>query len=72
MVFLDKQIKRNSDKCHVIVWTDDVAETKIENSAIKYSNQEKLLGVKTDNKLNFDRHVRVCAKKQAVKQKQLL
>ena len=47
-------MKENKDKCHLIVSTDEPIEMRVGGSLIKNSTCEKLLGVKTDNKLNFD------------------
>ena len=56
--FSDNQMKSNSDKCHLIVSTNDTTEIQIEDSVIKSSNTEKLLGINIDCKLNFDSHVK--------------
>ena len=53
--FSHNQMKVNTDKCHLIVSTDEHIEIRGE-SLIKNSTCEKLLGVKIDNKLNFDTH----------------
>ena len=53
--FSHNQIKVNTDKCHLIVSTDEHIEIRGE-SLIKNSTCEKLLGVKIDNKFNFDTH----------------
>ena len=53
-------MKNNSDKCYLIISTDDVAEIQIGDCN---KNHEKLLGVKIDNKLNFDDHVKSLCKK---------
>ena len=50
-------MKTNEDKCHLIVSTTEATEIQIGDYAIKNSNNEKLLGVYIDNKLNFDYHV---------------
>ena len=46
----------NPDKCHYIVIGDDDPTQKIilNNNEIASSNEEKLLGILLDNKLNFD------------------
>ena len=38
-----------TDKCHLIVSTDEPIEIRVGESLIKCSNCEKLLGVKIDN-----------------------
>ena len=42
-------MKGNTDKCHLIVSTDEPIEIRVGESLIKCSNCEKLLGVKIDN-----------------------
>ena len=56
--FSDNKMKSNSDKCHLIVSTNDTTEIQIGDSVIKSSSTEKLLGVNIDCKLNFDSHVK--------------
>ena len=56
-------MKGNTDKCHLVVSTDEPIEIRVGESLIKSSNCEKLLGVKTDNKHNFDTHVKGICKK---------
>ena len=51
-------MKGNADKCHLIVSTDEPIEIRVGESPIKNSTCEKLLGVKIDNNLNFDTHVK--------------
>ena len=51
-------LKANPDKFHLILnETDSNDFITVENNAIKNSNCEKLLGVKIDNMLTFDKHV---------------
>ena len=56
-------MKGNTDKCHLIVSTDEPIEIRVGESLIKNNICEKLLGVKIDNKLNFDTHVKGLCKK---------
>ena len=56
-------MKRNTDKCYLIVSIDEPMEIRVGESLIKSSTYEKLLGVKIDNKLNFDTHVKGLCKK---------
>ena len=56
--FFHNQMKSNSDKCHLIVSTNDTTEIQIGDFEIKSSSTEKLLGVTIDCKLNFDSHVK--------------
>ena len=61
--FSHNQMKGNTDKCHLIVSTDEPIEIRVGASLIKSSTCEKLLGIKIDNKLNFDTHVKgLCTK----------
>ena len=57
------QMKGNKEKCHLTVLTDEPIEIQVGESLIKNSTCGKLLGVKTDNKLNFDTHVKGLCKK---------
>ena len=57
------QIKGNTDKCHLIVGTDEPIEIRVGMSLIKSSTREKLLVVKIDSKLNFDTHVKCLCEK---------
>ena len=61
--FSDNQMKRNSDKCHLVMSTNNTPELKVVDSLIKTSTCEKLLGVKIDYKLTFDNHVANICKK---------
>ena len=61
--FSHNQIKGNTDKCRLIVSTDEPIEVGVDEPLIKNSTCEKLLGVKIDNKLNFDTHVKGLCKK---------
>ena len=61
--FSHYQMKGNTDKCHLTVSTDEPIEIRVGESLIKSSTCEKLLGVKIDNKLNFDTHVKGLCKK---------
>ena len=56
--FSHTQMKENTYKCHLIVSSDEPTEIRIGESLIKNSTCEKMLGVKIDNKLNFDTHVK--------------
>ena len=62
--FSHTQMKENTDKCHLIVSTDEPIEIRVGESLIKNSTCEKLLGVKIDNKLNFDTHVKGFVRRQ--------
>ena len=56
-------MKGNTDKCHLIMSTNNNPEIQIEDSLIEASEYEKLLGLKIDYKLNFDNHVNSLCKK---------
>ena len=56
--FADNQLKISGSKCYLIVTTDNVAKIQIEDSEIKNSNHEKLLGVRFDNKHDFPGYVK--------------
>ena len=56
-------MKENTNKCHLIFSTNDPIEIRVEESLIENSTWEKMLGVKIDNKLNFDTHVKGLCKK---------
>ena len=56
-------MKGNTDKCRLIVSTDEPIEIRLSEYLIKSSTCEKLLGVKIDKKLNFDTHVKDLCKK---------
>ena len=55
--FLDDQMKANISQCHLLVNKKDEVTKKIEDTKIKNSEYEKLLGIKADIKLNFDEHL---------------
>ena len=56
-LFLDNQMKVNSDKCHLITSKQSCMNLKIGNINIENSTYENLLGVNVDNKLNFNDHL---------------
>ena len=63
--FHENHMVLNPDKCHYIVIGDDDPNQKIilNNNKIASSNEEKLLGILSDNKLNFDSHITSLCKK---------
>ena len=61
--FSHNQMKGNTDKCHLIVGTDEPIEIRVGMSLIKNSTCEKLLVVKIDSKLNFHTHVKCLCEK---------
>ena len=54
--FSDNQMKANISKCHLLVNKKDEVTIRIGETEIKSSEYEKLLGIKTDTKLNFIEH----------------
>ena len=52
--FSDNLMKINTDKCHLLVSTNNTVKMKIGNFDITNSKSEKLIGVKFDHKLSFD------------------
>ena len=54
----DNQMKGNTEKCHLIMSTDQSVNFQLGGSLIERSDCEKMLGVKIDYKLNFDEHVK--------------
>ena len=59
-------MKGNTDKCRLIVSTDEPIEIRLSEYLIKSSTCEKLLGVKIDKKLNFDTHVKDLCRRQII------
>ena len=47
--FANNQMKSNTNKCHLIVSINDIAETQVGDSSIKSSSSENVLGVNTDS-----------------------
>ena len=62
-------MKGNTDKCHLIMSTNNNPEIQLGDSLIKASDYEKLLGLKIDYKLNFDNHVNSLCKKASNKRR---
>ena len=62
--FQDNYFKLNADKCHLLVSNhDEDASIIINNEIVEGSKSVKLLGVKIDNKVNFNEHVtNICNK----------
>ena len=55
--FKCNEMKSNTDKCHLIIITNQDNDIKIGNDVITSGNSVKLLGVTIDNKLNVNEHV---------------
>ena len=62
--FSDNQMKLNTDKCHLLLNTQDQNFLKIGNFNIKNSFFEKLLGITFDCKLKFSNYIEDICKKQ--------
>ena len=69
--FSHNQIKRNTNKWHLIVSSDEPIEIRVGEFLKKSSTCEKLLRVKIDNKLNFNTDVKGLCKKAKNKLKAL-
>ena len=55
--------KSNADKCHLLVTSSDVVNLRVSEYDIKNSECEKLLGVKFDNRLTFEKPITdICRK----------
>ena len=67
--FHENHMVLNPDKCHYTVIGEDDRNQKIilNNNEIASSNEEKLLGILLDNKLNFDSHITSLCKKACQK-----
>ena len=65
--FADNQMKANQDKCHLIVSKNENVSMHIGPFEIKNNNCEKLLGIKVDNRLNFNEHLDGIIKKTSRK-----
>ena len=65
--FKNNRLKRNADKCHVLVSTNKSIGVKIGNYTIDNSECEKLLEVKIDVDLNFSDHISDLCKKASRK-----
>ena len=55
--FSDNFLKANSDKCHLLMNTDENVALKIKNETITNSCNEKMLGILFNNKFDCDEHV---------------
>ena len=56
-------LKSNADKCHLLISSSDVVNLSVSEYYIKNSVWEKLLGVKFDNKLIFEKYItNICRK----------
>ena len=61
--FENNLLKSNANKCHLLVSSSDAVNLRVSEYDIKNSECEKLLGVKFDNKLAFEKHITdICRK----------
>ena len=65
--FTDNQMKANPNKCHLLRSSSDEMSICVDNYNIKSSKYETFLGIKIDNKLNFNTHVDEIYKKAGQK-----
>ena len=65
--FSDNFLKGNTDKCHLLINTDENFALKIKNETITNSSNEKLLGILFNNKFGFDEHVTSLCRKASQK-----
>ena len=55
--FENNLLKGNADRCHLLVSSSHIVSIRVSEYDIKNSECEKLLGVKFDNKLKFEKHI---------------
>ena len=56
-------MKGNTEKCHLIMRTNQPVNFKLGGSLIERSDCEKMLGINIDYKLNFEEHEKtLCSK----------
>ena len=61
--FENNLLKGNADKCHLLVSSSDAANLRESEYNIRNRECEKLLGVKFDNKLSFEKYITdICGK----------
>ena len=62
-LFENNLLKSNADKCHLLVSSSDAVNLRVSEYDIKNGECEKLLGVKFDNKLKFEKRITdICRK----------
>ena len=55
--FENNLLKNNADKCHLSVSSSDAVSLRVSECDIKNSECEKLLGVKFEKKLKFEKRI---------------
>ena len=55
--FENNLLKGNADKCYLLVSSSDAVNLRVSEYNIRNSECEKLLGVRFDNKLTFEKHI---------------
>ena len=55
--FNENAMKANTDKCHILITTNEERNISIGGQKIQNGKSEKLLGVTIDNKLSFTEHI---------------
>ena len=65
--FWNKEMKLNTDKCHLLLNSQEPNTLKIGDLHINNSLSEKLLGVTFDCKLKFNKHVKDISQKASQK-----
>ena len=63
--FRENHMKVDGNKFHLFVSSDESCTAKIEDFSIKYSSNEKLLGLKLDSNFSFETHINCFSKKPA-------
>ena len=61
--FTENKLKGNASKCHLLISSGENVHVNIGTSHIKYSHNERLLGIDIDCKLSFENHInQICSK----------
>ena len=56
-------LKSNANKCHLLVSSTDTVNLRVSGYYIKNRECEKLISVRFDNKLTFEKHITdICRK----------
>ena len=65
--FKENHLKFNPDKCHLLLSFNSPIDINIEGTQISKCKEEKLLGIKLDDRLSFENHVISMCKKATQK-----